>query len=308
MMQQVLKSFPDDKPITSICVVEDQSKCPPGFYVVSKTHDQDNDADLWKENSFFGRKVTRYLCLSKTEGISDYIVENLGVIGEKEMPPDGYCLIPKTVDSEQKCWRKRQICYRLTRKNLAASTITDIIILGKARKAPEGFSLAGDVNGMALCFKTGLPPTSSLSSPSGAMNGYGAGMKLGYSLYPGNGDGLCSPPVENGFNQHNNKPATMAPALLSLSPAPDYENLVRVTPTRPAPKPPAPPPPSTTSNYATIGNYQGLEGVPFMINPRYNFSTNKTTAEVPVIKRRTQFELEEEFGYDFRLERQYVNS
>lgn len=34
-MQQVLKSFPDEKPITAIYVVEDPSKCPPGFYVVS---------------------------------------------------------------------------------------------------------------------------------------------------------------------------------------------------------------------------------------------------------------------------------
>lgn len=308
MMQQVLKSFPDDKPITSICVVEDQSKCPPGFYVVSKTHDQDYDADLWKEISFFGKKVTRYLCLSKTEGIADYIVENVGVIGEKEMPPDGYCLIPKTVDSEQKCWRKRQICYRLTRKTLASSTITDIIILGKARKAPEGFSLAGDVNGMALCFKTGSPRSpSELSSPSGASNGFGlAGMnKLAYNLYP-NGDGSHhhhTTPIENGVHY---KPTPTPPPPHHTAAPPDYENLIRVTPTRPAPKPPAPPPP--ISNYATITNYQGLEGVPFIINPRFNFSTNKTTTDVPVIKRRTMFELEEEFGYDFRLERQYVNS
>lgn len=35
MMNQLLKVFPDDKPITAISVVEDPSKCPPGFYVVS---------------------------------------------------------------------------------------------------------------------------------------------------------------------------------------------------------------------------------------------------------------------------------
>lgn len=66
---------------------------------ISRTHDQDSDADLWKETNFFGRKVTRYLCLSKTEGIADYVVENIGVINEKETPPDGYCLIPRTIDS-----------------------------------------------------------------------------------------------------------------------------------------------------------------------------------------------------------------
>ena len=65
---------------------------------MSKTHDQDSDADLWKESTFFGRKAARYLCISKTEAISDYIVENLGVIGDKDVPPDGYCIIPRTID------------------------------------------------------------------------------------------------------------------------------------------------------------------------------------------------------------------
>lgn len=53
----------------------------------------------WKESVFIGRKMTRYLCLSKTEGISDYIVVNISIINEKECPPDGYCLIPRTIDS-----------------------------------------------------------------------------------------------------------------------------------------------------------------------------------------------------------------
>lgn len=53
----------------------------------------------WKESVFIGRKITRYLCLSKTEGISDYIVVNINIINEKECPPDGYCLIPRTIDS-----------------------------------------------------------------------------------------------------------------------------------------------------------------------------------------------------------------
>lgn len=46
-----------------------------------------------------GKKIGRYLCLSKTEGISDYIVVNIDIINEKDGPPDGYCLISKTIDS-----------------------------------------------------------------------------------------------------------------------------------------------------------------------------------------------------------------
>lgn len=53
---------------------------------------------MWRESAFFLRK-TRYLCVSKTEGIPDYIVENICIINEKETPPDGFCLIARTIDS-----------------------------------------------------------------------------------------------------------------------------------------------------------------------------------------------------------------
>lgn len=53
----------------------------------------------WKETVFTGRKLTRYLCISKTDGISDYILVNIDIINEKEGPPDGYCLISRTIDS-----------------------------------------------------------------------------------------------------------------------------------------------------------------------------------------------------------------
>lgn len=68
-------------------------------FQVSRTHDQDSDADLWREASFFGKKLTRYICLSKTEGITDYIVESVAIINEKEVPPDGYALITRTSDT-----------------------------------------------------------------------------------------------------------------------------------------------------------------------------------------------------------------
>nr|CAD7459913.1 unnamed protein product [Timema tahoe] len=99
MINQVYKTLPDDRPITGIQVVEDPDKCPQGFIVVSRTHDQDSDADLWREGSFFGRKWTRYICLSKTESIADYIVESVAIINDKEIPPDGFSVITRTIDS-----------------------------------------------------------------------------------------------------------------------------------------------------------------------------------------------------------------
>lgn len=53
-------------------------RCPKNFVSIHRTHDQDSDADLWREtNILFGKRTGRYLCLSKSEGLPDYIVEKL---------------------------------------------------------------------------------------------------------------------------------------------------------------------------------------------------------------------------------------
>lgn len=99
MINQVYGTLPDDRPITALCVVENVDKCPKGFYAVSKSHDHDDDADLWRESGFFGRKLTRYLCLSKTEGSADRVVESIVVVAEKEQPPEGFTVLSHTLDS-----------------------------------------------------------------------------------------------------------------------------------------------------------------------------------------------------------------
>ena len=52
-------------------------RCPKNFTPINRTYDQDSDADLWRESILFGRQTTRYLCLSKTEGLPEYVVETL---------------------------------------------------------------------------------------------------------------------------------------------------------------------------------------------------------------------------------------
>lgn len=37
MIKQVINSFPDDKPISGLCIVEDITKCPTGYIPVSKS-------------------------------------------------------------------------------------------------------------------------------------------------------------------------------------------------------------------------------------------------------------------------------
>ncbi|XP_075227868.1 uncharacterized protein LOC142328186 [Lycorma delicatula] len=144
---------------------------------------------------------------------------------------------------------------------------------------------------MALCFKTGS--TTVVASPSNNST-----PQLGYSLNPkGNGEVVPPTPQQNGVSY---------PKI--SSPTHDYENLIRVIPTRKAPKPPAPTP-LNTSTYATLATHQGLEGIPFVLNPKYSLSsnTNNTPSQLLVIKAKTKYQIDKEFEYDFRLERQYTS-
>lgn len=47
------------------------------------------------------------------------------------------------VQIEQRAWRKKQLCYKLSRRNICHAVVTDMILLNKSRKAPEGFHLLG---------------------------------------------------------------------------------------------------------------------------------------------------------------------
>ena len=60
--------------------------------------------------------------------------------------------------ADQKAWRKRQLCYRLTAIDSCFLAITDIIILSKTKKAPQGFTLAGEMNGLTICYKAAPLP------------------------------------------------------------------------------------------------------------------------------------------------------
>lgn len=160
MKNKILTVLPNDKPITAIQVllsskveiirkhnltfqiIENLEKCPPGFRVISRTYDQDQDADL-RESSIFKIGPTRYLCVSKTEGLPNFVIQNISVLSEKSIPPRGCSVLNKTIDTEQKAWKKKQLCYRLVNLRETQAAITDIIICSRLKKAPEGFSFAG---------------------------------------------------------------------------------------------------------------------------------------------------------------------
>lgn len=80
----------------------------------------------------------------------------------------------RTADTEHKAWRKKQICYRLAKRGSVTQAVTDVILCSKTKTAPDGFLLAGEINGITVCFKSGpiahRPPPSVPSDHSSAIN------------------------------------------------------------------------------------------------------------------------------------------
>ncbi|XP_018402541.1 PREDICTED: multivesicular body subunit 12B isoform X1 [Cyphomyrmex costatus] len=305
MLVQVSAVLPDDRPITAISVVEDLDKCPPNFIVVSRTYDQDTDADLWRESGLFIKKKGRYICFSKTEGQPNCVVEDIMVINERDTPPEGYSMISYTVDTRQKAWRKKQVCYKIRNKDLCTKAVTDIIICSRttpnhkvySKLAPVGFSAAGTINGVHVCYKT-VDITNANSDLQSYVNVEPAPERPPKPKF--------SPkPPANGIYPHVGSIANKDDELGNR----DYEVLspnARIRPTRPAPQPPI----STTSTvtstpiYGTLPGSSDLDGVPFALNPRLITNRNIVSDKLPIIKVWTQKDLDREFFYDFRAERE----
>lgn len=276
-------TLPDDRPITSLQIIESVDRCPGGFIPISRTHDQDQDADLWREGSFLKRKSGRYLCLSKSEGLPGFVVQEILIFNEKGIPPAGYSLLTKTADSDQKAWRKKQLCYKLVNKRNTKTAVTDIIVCSRLKKAPEGFTLAGEINGVTICYKMG-----NVQDSQQEQNGQN-----------GNANGKCRPapppPTSAGYP---NLAGDEDHDYEILAPGPGYN-----VPARPAP---ARPPPLTSqfSTHTLTTNYNGLEGVPFIVNPKFLPAGQGDRGNFPVIKAKSLQQIIREYNYDFTVERQ----
>lgn len=150
------KALPDNRPVTSICVIESLSGCPLDFQPVAKTYDQDLSADLWREQSFWRARESRYLCLSKASPSASNevrVVQTVSIIGERDELPTNFSQITHTIDTGNKAWRRRQLVFRLSSMDSADHYVADIIILGRQRAVPAGFVHVGEIDGMYLCCK-----------------------------------------------------------------------------------------------------------------------------------------------------------
>ncbi|ALC48385.1 CG7192 [Drosophila busckii] len=300
VFNSIMSFLPDNRPITSLHIVEDFERCPKNFSAIHRTYDQDADADLWRDhNILFGRQTTRYLCLSKSEGLPEYVVETLKVIAEKVQPPKEFSLLSRTADSDQKAWRKRQISYKLSKRGTVTHAVTDIILCSKLKIAPDGFKLAGDINGVLICYKTGaipvrLPPPVPGLVPAPA---------------PGNASNSCE--VEQALNRLNLHGQRNSRGPLPQLPAKadhDYEE-IQANYQINSPQRPAPPRPAGGNNgrngyggTGTLGTYTELEGVPFAMHAKLQRS--QPTTDLPTLPEIST--LLKTLDYDFQLERQIL--
>ncbi|KHN87466.1 Multivesicular body subunit 12B [Toxocara canis] len=134
-------------PITSVIIVADKNKCPRGFFPITKTHDDQTDADLWKESSFsFFSRPVRYLAISRetpSNAVGVQVVTDLCVVKDTDPIPMGFIAIDYTADSKEKSLRKKYLCVRTMARDAVVDAVGEIVVLNRHKKPPRNFSSAG---------------------------------------------------------------------------------------------------------------------------------------------------------------------
>ncbi|XP_028160907.1 uncharacterized protein LOC114353190 isoform X1 [Ostrinia furnacalis] len=313
-MSKVLRklgdALPDERPLLSLQIVESVAKCPAGYKPVSRTYDEDADAGLLRQTGLFGKKPSHYICLSKSEGVPGYVMDGVVVVGEREPAPAGFSVAGRA--------GKRRLCTRVSRPAAPhrAPAVTDVIVCSRMRSAPQGFILAGEINGKMVCYKV----SGGSADVSPVHNEYENLVthltpEANRRLRPAPERPPKLSPLISDLNNLNLKSPTH-PHIEEFTTDHDYEALSPsyVKPARAAPRPPvspaAPPrvkgpaPLPRNNNYQTLGGYSGLEGVPFLLNPKLRGLPDDALTQLPSVKRRTRFELDREYSYNFATERQ----
>lgn len=59
---------------------------------------------------------------------------------------------------DEKALRKKFLCARFTPRDDALDAVTDIIVLSKNKRPPKGYTSAGEIDGVLVCFKVATIP------------------------------------------------------------------------------------------------------------------------------------------------------
>lgn len=270
-----------DLPITALSVISEKSKCPVRYSIVDKSLDTNSEIELWT-NSLFGKKTNRYICFSKEPKINNSfnVIEDIKLFNERENIPYGYTSIEKTEDSLEKSFQRKVLVAKISPRYLTNEAISDIIMLAKNKRAPNGYLLVGEINNISICAKysrilhrqapipTGIPPYPQATA---------------ISAYPQSTPPPLPPRPPNELQSRRNQ-----------SPGSNHNDAFMKTVQR---------------IYDAPDNYNPLHGVPFQINPIYSkkSNSNNQSFNTDMIDKYTRLnDLLNKFHYDFNLERSIV--
>ncbi|XP_072015448.1 multivesicular body subunit 12B-like [Amphiura filiformis] len=283
-------------PITSLCVVADKLKCPPGHEVIASTTDY-QDADLWKDKKF-GKRVTRYFCYSRNPTPSNTVLVDLTVMKEGDQIPQGYTCLSKTSDTGESVLKKKVVLIHLVAVGSTKQAITDIYLSSaKTKQKPVEVSARGDVNGLSLFLRMG--PTNTNSMPPIA----------GSNITP-----VAYNNVTTSYTEGQSSPAhiPMTTPYTNNSQGPPGPSHIGSDPYRTNSRPPFLNRQSTLNRTSTLRTAAAssfnvlwpIEGVPFAMNKVFSATENVSQFDVPRIEILSPEELESKYHYDFSMEYQ----
>lgn len=269
-----------ETPLTDLCIVSDKSRSPPGYTVISRAHDDPSyDTDLWKDSLFSFSRIYRYICISHSPPSNSLVcnvVADIALVNDKDFVPTGYMPLEYTVDSKEKALRKKVLCVKTVPREFAVDAVSDFIILVRQKAPPHGYTKAGDLEGLMLCYKYSVIP---------------ADFPFKSSDISGNSSSVCP-----------NLPYPIHPLSYGKTNGADSQHS---TPTRRAPSPPvaasaygsgSPVSSTVHRQLSVVSVLSGIEGLPFELNSKVRSSQNQHT--LPKIKTITA----NDFDYDFSLE------
>jgi len=103
----------------------------------------------------------RFLCITRAyplAGNKTYVLEDIKIINERDMPPPQYIPLTHTMDTHEKGTVKRIICVKLVDRQAGMKCICDILFLYRSKRPPQFYTLIGDINGLQMCIKEGTVP------------------------------------------------------------------------------------------------------------------------------------------------------
>ena len=110
----------------------------------------------------------RFLCITRAytlAGSQTPILEDIKLINERDPVPGSYIPLTQTVDTNEKGTARRIICVKISQRQAGMPCIFDIIFIYRTKRAPELYTLIGEINGFQMCVKQGtVPPLRTITS------------------------------------------------------------------------------------------------------------------------------------------------